>query len=127
MQRVVVDANVFLSFLVQRNDKERDLAKALFAKAEDGELVVILPQFVVFEIVYVLQSAYSIPAEELATLTRDLRALPGVHAAMNRRGGGSSSSGRAPSPPSPMRRSSRWPPHTDMTRWRRLTRSSQNG
>ena len=51
MQRVVVDANVFLSFIVHRNDKQRDLAKALFAKAEDGELVVILPQFVVFEIV----------------------------------------------------------------------------
>lgn len=78
MQRVVVDANVFLSFIVHRNDKQRDLAKALFAKAEDGELVVILPQFVVFEVVYVLQSAYSIRDEELATLTRDLLALPGV-------------------------------------------------
>lgn len=78
MQRVVVDANVFLSFIVHRNDKQRDAAKALLAKAEDGELVAILPQFVVFEIVYVLQSAYSIRDEELATLTRDLVALPGV-------------------------------------------------
>jgi len=49
VQRVVVDANVFLSFIVHRNDKQRDLAKALFAKAEDGELGVILPQFVGFE------------------------------------------------------------------------------
>jgi predicted nucleic acid-binding protein len=78
VRRVVVDANVFLSFIVHRNDKQRDLAKALFAKAEDGELAVILPQFVVFEIVYVLQSAYSVRDEELATLTRDLLALPGV-------------------------------------------------
>ncbi|MCU1230111.1 MAG: PilT protein domain protein [Acidobacteria bacterium] len=78
MQRVVVDANVFLSFMVHRNDKQRDAAKALLAKAEDGELVAILPQFVVFEIVYVLQSAYSIRDEELAKLTRDLLALPGV-------------------------------------------------
>jgi predicted nucleic acid-binding protein len=78
VQRVVVDANVFLSFIVHRNDKQRDLAKALLGKAEDGELVAILPQFVVFEIVYVLQSAYSIRDEELATLTRDLLALPGV-------------------------------------------------
>jgi len=43
--------------------------------------VVILPQFVVFEIVDVLQSAYSIRDEELATLTRDLLALPGVQLA----------------------------------------------
>jgi predicted nucleic acid-binding protein len=78
VRRVVVDANVFLSFIVHRNDKQRDAAKALLAKAEDGELVAILPQFVVFEIVYVLQSAYSIRDEELAKLTRDLLALPGV-------------------------------------------------
>lgn len=78
MKRVVVDANVFLSFIVHRNDKQRDAAKALLAEAEEGELVAILPQFVVFEIVYVLQSAYSIRDQELATLTRDLLALPGV-------------------------------------------------
>jgi predicted nucleic acid-binding protein len=46
VRRVVVDANVFLSFIVHRNDKQRNAAKALLAKAEDGELVVILPQFV---------------------------------------------------------------------------------
>ncbi|MGZ5441891.1 MAG: type II toxin-antitoxin system VapC family toxin [Thermoanaerobaculia bacterium] len=78
MQRVVVDANVFLSTLVHRNDNQRDAAKALLLKAEDGELEVILPQFVVFEIVYVLQSTYRIPASELAPMLRDLIALPGV-------------------------------------------------
>ena len=78
MQRVVVDANVFLSTLVHRNDEQRAAAKALLLKAEDGELEVILPQFVVFEIVYVLQSTYRIPASELAPMLRDLIALPGV-------------------------------------------------
>ena len=38
-------ANVFLSTLVHRNDEQRDAAKALLLKAEDGELEVILPQF----------------------------------------------------------------------------------
>ena len=78
MQRVVVDANVFLSTLVHRNDEQRAAAKALLLKAEDGELEVILPQFVVFEIVYVLQSTYRIPSSELAPMLRDLIALPGV-------------------------------------------------
>ena len=78
MRRVIVDANVFLSTLVHRNDEQRDAAKALLLKAEDGELEVILPQFVVFEIVYVLQSTYRIPASELAPMLRDLIALPGV-------------------------------------------------
>lgn len=78
MQRVVVDANVFLSTLVHRNDEQREAAKTLLLKAEDGELEVILPQFVVFEIVYVLQSTYRIPGSELAVMIRDLIALPGV-------------------------------------------------
>jgi predicted nucleic acid-binding protein len=78
VRRVVVDANVFLSTLVHRNDEQRAAAKALLLKAEDGELEVILPQFVDFEIVYVLQSTYRIPASELAPMLRDLIALPGV-------------------------------------------------
>lgn len=78
MQRVVVDANVVLSTLVHRNAEQRDAAKALLLKGEDGELQVILPQFVIFEIVYVLQSTYRIPATELAPMLRDLIALPGV-------------------------------------------------
>ena len=78
MQRVVVDANVFLSTLVRRNDEQREAAKALLLRAEDGELEVILPQFVIFEIVYVLQSTYRIPGSELAPMLRDLIALPGV-------------------------------------------------
>ena len=78
MQRVVVDANVFLSALIHRNDKQRDAAKALLLKAEDGELEVILPQFVIFEIVYVLQSTYQVPASDVAAMLRDLIALPGV-------------------------------------------------
>ncbi len=78
MQRVAVDANVFLSFIVHRNDRQRDSAKALLAKAEDGELLAMLPQFVVFEIVYVLQSIYNFRDEQLARLIRDLLALPGL-------------------------------------------------
>ena len=78
MHRVVVDANVVLSTLVHRNNEQRDAAKALLLKAEDGDLEVILPQFVIFEIVYVLQSTYRIPGSELAPMLRDLIALPGV-------------------------------------------------
>lgn len=78
MQRVVVDANVFLSVFVGRNEKQGQAAKALLLKAEDGEIAVIVPQFVVFEIVYVLQSTYKIIGEKLAGVVRDLLALPGV-------------------------------------------------
>jgi predicted nucleic-acid-binding protein len=37
-----------------------------------------VPQFVIFEVVYVLQSTYRIPTTDLNPLMRDLIGLPGV-------------------------------------------------
>ena len=78
MQRVVVDANVLLSFVNGRIEKQRNAAKALLLRASEGELSAIVPQFVVFESVYVLQSTYRIAGNELAPMIRDLIALPGI-------------------------------------------------
>ena len=78
MQRVVVDANVLLSFVTGRIEKQRNAAKALLLRASEGELSAIVPQFVVFESMYVLQSTYRIAGNELAPMIRDLIALPGI-------------------------------------------------
>jgi predicted nucleic acid-binding protein len=75
---IVVDANVFLSFLVERNEKQRIAAKALIDSAGDGEIVAVVTQFAIFEVTYVLQSFYDVRPAEVATLVRDLMALPGV-------------------------------------------------
>ena len=78
MQRIVVDANVLLSFIVDRDEKQRGAARALLQHAADGELVAIVPQFVIFEVVYVLQSTYRIAATDINPMIRDLIALPGL-------------------------------------------------
>jgi len=54
------------------------MAKALLESAADGGVVAVVTQFAVFEISYVLQSFYSIPTAEVATLLREMIALPGV-------------------------------------------------
>jgi predicted nucleic acid-binding protein len=77
-RQIVVDANVFVSFLVDRNEKQRSMAKTLLERAADGEIVAVVTQFAVFEISYVLQSFYGSPAAEVATLLREMIALPGV-------------------------------------------------
>jgi predicted nucleic acid-binding protein len=78
VQRVVVDANVFVSLLTGRHEKQHELAQTLLQEAEDGNLVVILPQFVVFEVTYVLQSLYNVTDDRLASMIRDLVSFPGV-------------------------------------------------
>jgi len=78
VQRVVVDANVFVSYLTGRHAKQYDTARALLQEAEDGNLVAILPQFVVFEVSYVLQSLYNLSGDRLAATVRALVSFPGV-------------------------------------------------
>lgn len=78
MRTVVVDANVIVSFFVDRHAKQRDAADALLQEAEEGKIAAIIPQFVVFEVAYVLQSQYAYTGDRLAELIRDVIAFPGV-------------------------------------------------
>lgn len=52
MLSVVADANVFVSFFVERNRAQRDAARALLTAAEEGEIAGVIPQAVVFEIAW---------------------------------------------------------------------------
>jgi predicted nucleic acid-binding protein len=78
VRSVVVDANVIVSFFVDRHVKQRDAADALLQAAEEGEIAAIIPQFVVFEVAYVLQSQYAYTGERLATLIHDVITFPGA-------------------------------------------------
>jgi predicted nucleic acid-binding protein len=78
MRQVLVDANVFISFLVERNEPQRAAAKALIDSAGEGEIEAFVAQFAVFEVTYVLQSFYGMPVPRVATVVRDMVALPGV-------------------------------------------------
>jgi predicted nucleic acid-binding protein len=78
VRSVVVDANVFVSFLVERNEAQHSAARALLSSAEDGENVGIIPQSVVFEIAYVLQSQYRLTGQRLKTAVRAVVTFPGM-------------------------------------------------
>jgi predicted nucleic acid-binding protein len=78
VRSVVVDANVLVSFFVDRHEKQRDAADALLQEAEGGRIAAIVPQFVVFEVTYVLQSQYAFTGERLTAIIRDVVTFPGV-------------------------------------------------
>ena len=78
LPHVVVDTNVFISLLTDRNEEQRARAKELLLRAEAGELVAVLPQFVVFEIAHVLRNLYGVAAPTAASLIGDTMALPGL-------------------------------------------------
>jgi predicted nucleic acid-binding protein len=78
LRHVVVDANVLVSFFVERNEKQRVAGKALLLSAEEGEIIAVISQFVLFEIAYVLDSFYKIPPPKIADAIRATLTYPGV-------------------------------------------------
>ena len=78
MRSVVADANVFVSFFVERNKAQQEAALALLNAAEDGEIAGVIPQSVVFEIVYVLQSQYGLTARQAVIVVDAVTRFPGM-------------------------------------------------
>jgi predicted nucleic acid-binding protein len=76
--RVVVDANVLLSLLIERNEVQQAKAQALLRRAENGEVVVVLAQFILFETIYAFRTSYDYSASAVTAAIRDAMALPGV-------------------------------------------------
>lgn len=74
----MVDANVLVSFFVERNEKQRAAGKALLVSAEDGDIIAVVPQFALFEIAYVLDSFYKVPLPRIAAAMRATLTYPGV-------------------------------------------------
>jgi hypothetical protein len=78
LRRIAVDANVFVSFFIDRNAAQHAAARALIQQAEDGEIAAIVPQAVVFEVAYVVQSQYAITGDRLATVIKGVTSFPGT-------------------------------------------------
>jgi predicted nucleic acid-binding protein len=78
VRRIAVDANVFVSFFIDRNAAQHTAARALMQSAEDGEIVAVVPQSAAFEVAYVVQSQYGATGDRLATVIRALTTFPGA-------------------------------------------------
>jgi predicted nucleic acid-binding protein len=78
MRRIVIDANVLLSFLTDRDLQQQEKAARLFDDAAAGELTLILHQMVITELVYVLRSLYGVDPTVIAATIQDVLGMPGV-------------------------------------------------
>src|SRR5689334_7211337 len=106
MRRVVVDANVFVSFFIDRNAAQHAAARAVIQAAEDGEIVAVVPQAVVFEVAYVVQSQYNVTGDRLAIVIKAVTSFPGTQLVDECSWNAYSKSGPIPSPAWATRRSS---------------------
>jgi predicted nucleic acid-binding protein len=78
MRSVVADAHVFVSFFVERNKAPQEAALSLLNAAEEGEIAGVIPQSIVFEVVYVLQSQYGLTSRQAASVVDAVTKFPGM-------------------------------------------------
>ncbi len=78
VRSLVLDTNVLLSFLTDRDPSQRRLAEPLFQAAARGALRLVVPQIVLVETSFILRNVYRQPAAEIAQIVREALALPGV-------------------------------------------------
>lgn len=78
MARIIIDTNVVLSHLLDRDPLQRSRARELFSSASRGENDLIVHQAIIGETVYVLANIYAVGTRELAAIVRDLLDTPGV-------------------------------------------------
>ncbi|MCZ6507019.1 MAG: PIN domain-containing protein [Acidobacteria bacterium] len=78
MRGVLIDTNVLLSFLTDRDLSQQGKAAELMREASAGTLTLWLHQVVLIEMVFVLLNLYRRSPAETASLLGDLLQLPGV-------------------------------------------------
>lgn len=76
--RVLVDTDVLVSFLTDRDRAQQEQAAQLLGQAAEDEIEIVLYQLVLSEVVYVLVNLYSTPRDFVAQAIRHLLSLPGV-------------------------------------------------
>jgi predicted nucleic acid-binding protein len=78
VREILVDTNVLVSFLTDRDEGQRRKASALFQGAAEREHTLVLHTISIVEMAYVLLQFYKQEASQVAETLADLLAMPGV-------------------------------------------------
>jgi predicted nucleic-acid-binding protein len=77
-KRRLVDTNLIVRYLVQDHEKHAQVAGRLFDACDRGDLVIVVLPAVLAECVFVLDSFYQHPRDDIASALATLISSPGV-------------------------------------------------
>lgn len=78
MKKYIIDTNVLISFVTDRNLSQQETVAPLFAAASRIKCTLVCHQFVLTEFVFVMDKIYQAPKETINVMIRDFIAMPGV-------------------------------------------------
>ena len=78
MKEILVDTNVLISFLTDRNESQQKEAATLFQGAADREHTLVLHAIAIVEMVHVLLQLYKADPRDVSRSVSKLLEMPGV-------------------------------------------------
>lgn len=78
MKRYIIDTNVLISFVTDRNFSQQEIVTPLFAAASRLKCTLVCHQFVLTEFIFVMDKVYGTPKETINAMVHDFIAMPGV-------------------------------------------------
>ena len=78
MTAILLDTNVLISFLTDRNKRQQESASVLFEIAARSEADLMVHQMVLSEMVYVLMNLYEMDSVTVASIVGELLSMPGI-------------------------------------------------
>jgi predicted nucleic acid-binding protein len=78
MKKLVLDTNVLISFLTDRNLAQQEKAAEIFSQAAAMQTEILCQQEVISEFVYVMNSVYQVNKSEIRGMLLDFAEMPGI-------------------------------------------------
>ena len=76
--KIVLDTNVLISFLTDRNLAQQEKAAEIFSQAAALQTEILCQQEVISEFVYVMNSVYQVNKSEIRGMLLDFTDMPGI-------------------------------------------------
>jgi len=78
VKKYIIDTNALISYVTDRNpDQQKKIAK-IFQEVVRLRGVILCPQNVLTEFIYVLDKVYGIPKNDIQMMVKDFLAMPGI-------------------------------------------------
>jgi predicted nucleic-acid-binding protein len=83
VKRFVIDTNVIISFITDRNSWQQEQASKLFEGAASLKDGILCHQHVLTEFIYVMDKIYRVPKSNISEIIIDFKTMPGIELANN--------------------------------------------
>ena len=78
MKKIVIDTNILISFITDRDPAQQKMASDLFNNASQLKYLILCPQNVLTEFVFVMDKVYGVSAGKINEIIIDFISMPGI-------------------------------------------------